>query len=82
MSGESVEDQTAEFKVWSQLRVNYGLINNPPNKSVSIPKSIKNINSNNMISKIFEKFNKAPNTPFLAKLKDIINNFFNFFIKQ
>ena len=81
MSGESVEDQTAEFKVWSQLRVNYGLINNPPNKSVSVPRSIKNINSNNIISKIFEKFNEAPNAPFFARLKDIINNFFNFFIK-
>ena len=64
MPNGGVEDQTAEMEVWSQIRVNYGLIKNPGNKakpfsnifSDKIQDFFTRLSNNNILKKLFPRF--------------------------
>lgn len=69
MPGGGLADQDGELEVWSQIRVNYGLIS-LPGKSKSTPVTLQE-RFRNILQNIFEK-NKKPRFPVINNLLEKI----------
>jgi hypothetical protein len=71
--GGGVQDQTAGLEVWSEVRVNYGLIKIPKIKSKSIPFE-KSPWLKSVFLKIIDKFNAIDGLPIIKNLLNRIIN--------
>jgi len=74
---DEIADQNAEFEVWSEIHLNYGLVKNPKVRSVSKDISLGSGKLGIFVNKILEKIeNKNP------KLFNFVESFFNKFLKN
>ena len=69
---DEISNQKAEFEVWSEIHVNYGLIKDPRGRSVSTPLMSTRGKIGEFLGSLFEKFQNRE-----AKVSNILKEIFN-----
>ena len=72
---DEIADQDADFEVWSEIHLNYGLVKNPKGRFVSKDGSFVGEKLKGFVDKIFDRL-ESKNIRLLDFVKKIFNRFF------